>query len=57
MTINGWVDRFITEVMQTCCELPTDACRAHFARFVVARQQAKRISSNQDQALDDHSRI
>ena len=30
VTIKGWVDGFITQAMQTFCQLPTDACRTHF---------------------------
>src|SRR5215467_3635530 len=57
MTLKGWVEGFITEVMQTFCELPTDASHAHCARFVVAPQHARRTLSNQTPAFDDCLRI
>jgi hypothetical protein len=57
MTLKGWVEGFITEVMQTFCELPTEASHAHCARFVVAPQHARRTLSNQTPAFDDCLRI
>jgi len=55
VTIKGWVDGFITEAMQTFCQL--DACRAHSAHIVVAPPRARRILSNQTQVFDDRPRI